>query len=258
MDEPFGALDEITRNKLDGELAELWRRQSLTVAFVTHSIYEAVFLSTRVARHVGAARPDRARGGDRRAVSAHRRLPRVAAVRGLLPDAVRSARRGERRASDVAAADSRFMRIAAPALVGVAVIVAWHALVSAFDVPKYLVPSPVDVAADAGRRLGAALARVARDAQDHLLRLSLRDRDRHADRVRVRAEPARRGELLSLCRPAAGHADRRDRAAHHHLGREHRGRARAVRDDRRDLPDHLQHDARPAEREPGARRTSSG
>lgn len=49
LDEPFAALDEITRGRLDDDLRALWGEQGLTVVFVTHSVYEAVYLSTRVA-----------------------------------------------------------------------------------------------------------------------------------------------------------------------------------------------------------------
>jgi NitT/TauT family transport system ATP-binding protein len=57
MDEPFAALDEITRHKLNDDLLNLWGKQRFTTVFVTHSVFESVYLSQRIV--VMAARPGR-------------------------------------------------------------------------------------------------------------------------------------------------------------------------------------------------------
>jgi NitT/TauT family transport system ATP-binding protein len=57
MDEPFAALDEITRHRLNADLLELWQGNKVTVVFVTHSVFESVFLSQRIA--IMTSRPGR-------------------------------------------------------------------------------------------------------------------------------------------------------------------------------------------------------
>jgi NitT/TauT family transport system ATP-binding protein len=63
MDEPFAALDEMTRFKLNNDLLDLWAEHRLTIIFVTHSVYESVYLSSRIV--VMAPRPGRVVGDMR-------------------------------------------------------------------------------------------------------------------------------------------------------------------------------------------------
>ena len=92
MDEPFAALDEITRHKLNDDLLALWWQNRFTAVFVTHSVFESVYLSQRIV--VMAARPGRVMADlrDRGALSARRPVPHLGRIRASLPRRVRNAR----------------------------------------------------------------------------------------------------------------------------------------------------------------------
>jgi NitT/TauT family transport system ATP-binding protein len=80
LDEPFGALDELTRDRMNQELLRLWEARGLSIVFVTHSIEEAVFLSDRVVV-MGRGRSEKAGGSIVRIVDVVLPRPRRLAVK---------------------------------------------------------------------------------------------------------------------------------------------------------------------------------
>ena len=163
MDEPFAALDEITRFKLNNDLLAVWQALRRTVVFVTHSVFESVYLSQRIV--VMTPRPGRvfAEIADRRALSARRALPHLGGICRLLPAGGRGAWQGawppearhERPRACASACRSWCSR---------SVVLVWDCVVRIFAHSALCAAGAGSGADDAGRRRRPAVAFAAGDA----------------------------------------------------------------------------------------------
>ena len=168
MDEPFAALDEITRFKLNDDLLQMWQALQTTVVFVTHSVFESVYLASRVV--VMAARPGRV--FSELAIDAPYPRDRISAPRPSTPlsaakrrrrshkpwrrepnreerDALfRCHRRAEQKAVPPAPPRARagdrdgVLRIALPIIVLALGLAVWELVVRIKNIPPYVLPSP--------------------------------------------------------------------------------------------------------------------
>ncbi len=161
MDEPFAALDEITRFRLNNDLLALWRNLRKTVIFVTHSVFEfGVPVAARGGDDV-AARTAQRRDPHRRGRAADRGISNLRRLRQLLPRGFQRAGAVLFRATGLMSqlqtpplssrraasepAGLRVARIVLPIVVLAAGVVAWELVVRLNHLPPYLLPGPVAV-----------------------------------------------------------------------------------------------------------------
>ena len=223
LDEPFAALDEITRLALNDDLMRLWESHRPTILFVTHSVFESVYLSTRIAVMTRAARADRRRSAGRPAAAARARDPHLAR------NTPRCARRYRRSSAKRWLRSARWMTVPSSAGCGRDRGAArWSAARfcsrcgrrssgSRAYRPTFC-PGPRDRGELVDRRAEPCRLAVG-DLAHHPGGAGRGGDPRRRDRAAVLAVADSGDQPLSLCGDLAGDADRRDRAPDHHLGR---------------------------------------
>ena len=154
MDEPFAALDEITRFKLNNDLLQVWQALSTTVVFVTHSVFEFGLSVEPHRGDGGAAGPRLHRAQDRRALSARPGFPHLGRICRILPPHLGSPGashgctrygRGRRTMNAVHSARERHdraLRVLLPIAVLALGLSLWEAVVRIGHIPPYVLPDP--------------------------------------------------------------------------------------------------------------------
>ena len=140
MDEPFAALDEFTRHRLQADLLTLWQRLGCTVVFVTHSIYEAAFLARRIV--LMTPRPGRI---AREIVSPLRPEPETRLDPAYAALVAEITRRDGRPRSAWPRMIVKTASCAGAGLFGLLALALWEAAVRLTGVPVYLVPGPIAI-----------------------------------------------------------------------------------------------------------------
>jgi hypothetical protein len=129
----------------------------------------------------------------------------------------------------VAWVDAPWLRLAAPVAVGVVFIALWQFICTSFDVPVFLVPSPLAIATTLVEDWALLSSALLTTLKITFLAFALATVIGVADRLSLRAEPRSSRQPVPLRGAAAGHAHRGHRAADHHLGQEPDGGAGDLR-----------------------------